>query len=124
MHNRFRSKLGESLFIHYNRNKSIHTKSAGVMLDVLFPYVAPAVKEALSKKGVKLASEMPVQLTPQAIKWADKIIVVADNVDPNVFPKEKTIIWKIKDTDQDNKEEIMDRLLKIESKVKDFIEHL
>ncbi len=85
-HNRFRSKVAEALFKKHNK---CNVKSAGIRLDLDRPYVAPIVKEVLLEYGVNRLDDTPKLIDSLLIRWANKIIIVADNVDSSIFPKEK-----------------------------------
>lgn len=123
-HNRFRSKVAEALFNKYNKNKGNEVKSAGAALDPLYHYVHENVVNALAEKGAKVVDEQSVQLDEHLIDWADKIILVADNVNPELFPKEKLEIWKIADCEQHDIGPIKDRVEKIDKKVKELVRRL
>ena len=58
------------------------------------------------------------------IKWADRIIIVADNVDKKIFDRENVFQWKIADISQSDIEGIRERVEKIEKKVKELIKKL
>jgi protein-tyrosine-phosphatase len=120
-HNRFRSKVSEALFKHFNKNRKNKVRSAGAHLDMSNLHVAPAVELALKQKGIRIKNKHSRALTRSMIKWADKIIVVADDVSPRQFPKEKTIVWKISDTSQSNLPGIKKRINKIEKKIKNLL---
>jgi protein-tyrosine-phosphatase len=120
-HNRFRSKVAEALFKKYAPKYNV--KSAGIELDVGFPYVASAVKKVLKEYGVKRVEDKPQLINPKIIKWADKIIVIADDVALDKFPEDKTEVWPIQDCHQDDEEgirvrvkDIYDRVRKITSR--------
>lgn len=123
-HNRFRSKVGEALFNKYNKNKKNEAKSAGARLDPIYPYVDKNVVMVLDENGAKVENEQAVQLNEELIDWADKIILVADNVNREIFPKDKLEVWKIADCGQEDVESIRDRVKKIDRKVKDLIKKL
>jgi len=122
-HNRFRSKVAEALFKKL-AGGSVEVKSAGVRLDLMRPYVAENAKKVLREKGVDGADDTPREINDLDIRWADRIIVVANNVSPEIFPKEKTEVWETEDTDQDNLEMIRKIVDKIEIKVKDLVKRL
>ena len=122
-HNRFRSKVAEALFKKL-AGGSVEVKSAGVRLDLMRLYVAENVKKALRDKGIDLVDGVPRDINDFDIKWADRIVIVADNVDPEIFPKEKTEVWETEDTDQGNLEMIRKIVDKIEIKVKDLVKRL
>ena len=121
-HNRFRSKAAEVLFNFYNQNKKNKAKSAGIHLDVM--NVAENVHRVLREKGIENVDNLPRAVDKKLIKWADKIIIVADNVSAEGFPMGKTETWEISDCDQGDLEGIRERVEKIELKVKDLLERL
>jgi protein-tyrosine-phosphatase len=119
-HNRFRSKVAEVIFNKLKR-KEDECKSCGIVIDFLRQCVAENVKLALKEKGYNIEAEKARQLNDYDLRWADKIIIVADNVSPDLFPGEKTIVWKIKDADEKEAEKIKEIVEKIETKVKGLI---
>ncbi|MBS3091407.1 hypothetical protein J4217_03100 [Candidatus Pacearchaeota archaeon] len=123
-HNRFRSKVAEAFFVNYNKNKENHVKSAGVMLDMLNMYVSPNVIKVLEEKGARVVNEKAQEVNEHLIKWADRIIIVADNVDKKIFDRENVFQWKIADISQSDIEGIRERVEKIEKKVKELIKKL
>ena len=101
-HNRFRSKVAEAFFLHYNKNKKINVKSAGVSLDMMRPFVAQSVHDEMRKRGVKIYDDRAHSVNPEVLKWANRIVIVADNVLFDGFSKNKIEVWKIKDTSQED----------------------
>jgi len=122
-HNRFRSKVAEALFLKYCKNKNIHVKSCGISVDELRSYVADSVKKILKEDyGVGIVDEVSKRITEDDIKWADKIIIVADNVLlSGVFPLDKTEIWKISDASELDVESIKKSVKEIDKKVKELV---
>src|SRR3989338_5416652 len=123
-HNRFRSKVAEALFLKLNKSKKVEVKGAGVALYVLNQYIAPNVLEVLREKGINKIDEQSHPITDEGVEWADKIIVVADNIQHELLPEEKTEYWKISDCAQDDLEGIRERVEQIEVKVKELIKKL
>ncbi|MEK6896123.1 MAG: hypothetical protein AABX12_01545 [Nanoarchaeota archaeon] len=111
-HNRFRSKVAEALF--RKQVSSGEVKSAGINLDL--PYVAPLVKKVLREQGLE-ADNTPRMITPELIDWADKIIIVADNVDAALFPESKVERWAVTDCNQDDEDGIRLRVRDIDKRV-------
>jgi len=103
-YNRFRSKIAEACFNKINKNKKIKVKSAGIIQG--FP-VNPNVISIAKEFGLKI-NPHPHGISSKLLKWQDKIIVVADDVPIQILNKYKKeiIVWKIKDTKEDNKEAI------------------
>ncbi len=119
-HNRFRSKVAEALFKKYNTGKN-EVRSAGALIDHLYRYPSKAVIEAVRGKGGIINEEKSRQLDDHLINWADKIILVADNVSRDAFPKKKVVVWKVSDCSQNDEEAIRRRIEIIDNKVKKLI---
>ena len=122
-HNRFRSKVAEALFNKYSLGQH-QAKSAGVVLDSLFPYVAESVKRVLGERGVSMVVDAPTLISPSLISWAEKIIVVADNVGLSAFPRDRTERWSVADCDQDDVPAIELRVRDIDGRVRDLLKTL
>ena len=120
-HNRFRSKVAEALFKEYNKNKKIKADSAGVDLDYIL--VAKNVIKALNKFGVKKVNRHPKKINQRLIDKSDLIVIVANNINRNIFKKykKKIIVWKISDTKQSDYEGILKRTKLIEKRIKKLI---
>lgn len=122
-HNRFRSKVAEAFFNYYdNGNNEIKTR--GVHLDELRPFVADIVKKVLKEKGIFVKDETPRLIDDKAIKWADKIIIVADNVVLDGFPREKVEVWKIRDAHEADVRDVRRAIEQIEKMVRKLVEEL
>ena len=112
-YNRFRSRIAEAYFKKINKNRDIKVKSAGLMKG-----------QPLSKFTVKIAKNIGLNikgkvqgLSSELMVWQNITVVVADDVPPQVFNKnkkygKKVIIWKIKDAKY-RKEGEVKRLVKI-----------
>ncbi len=115
-YNRFRSRVAKAYFDKINKNKNIKTKSAGLIKGDL-----------VAGKGVKVARKLgldirgkPQGLTGKLLKWQDLTVVVADDVPPQVFDKnkkfrKKVMVWKIKDVDRErgrNDEKVIREIIK------------
>lgn len=123
-YNRFRSKLAEAFFKKINKNKSIKVKSAGLFIG---SPVSNEIKKAALKFGLIIKGK-PRAISSALLRWQDMIVVVADDVPPNIFGnkeyKKKTLCWKISDTDS-HKEEIMIKVIKqIKNKVENLVKEL
>ena len=92
-------------------------------LDVLRPFVAENVKKVLAEKGVFIENELPILISKQAIDWADKIIIAADNVYSGYFPLNKTETWRISDCDESDIVGIKREIEKIEKDILKFIKN-
>jgi len=121
MANRFRSKSAEALFNKYNKNKDIEVKSAGVQIDILNPFVAQNVINDLKERGAKVVSEKPQSVNDALIKWADKIIITADNVNPDIFPEEKREVWLVGDASEYDPIGIKRGIDDIEKRIKELV---
>ncbi len=97
-YNRFRSRIALAYFNKINKNKNIKAKSVGLIKgQPLSPFTIGIAKEfGLDIKG-------KVQgLSSKLMAWQNLTVVVANDVPPQVFDKnkkygKKVIIWDIKD---------------------------
>jgi len=123
-HNRFRSKVAEAFFKKYNKNNKIKAKSCGIGLDYI--PVAENVIKVLKIFGVKRVNRHPEKINNELINKSDLIVIVANNINKNIFKKykKKIIVWKISDTSQDNYPGILRRTRIIKKKVKSLIKSL
>jgi len=108
-YNRFRSRIAKAYFDKINKNKLIKTKSAGLIKGS--PLNPKTVK--LIKKEFGLNINGSTQgLTSPLLVWQNITVIVADNVPPKVFDRnkkfnKKVIVFKIKDIlNDDNKSKI------------------
>ena len=122
-HNRFRSKVAEALFIKFSKGK-FEVKSAGLRKDLMHNYIAKSVHDALIDKKVKVKDERAREIDEKLIEWADRIVVVADNVPLEIFPREKTEVWKIIDCSEYDIDCVNRTVGEIEEKVKEFTKRL
>jgi len=97
-YNVFRSKVAEAYFKKINKNKNIKVKSAGIISGCIRgKNTTASVKEfGLSLKGNSKG------LNINLLKWADIIIIVADDVPREIFKynnayPRRVILWKLKD---------------------------
>src|SRR3989344_3214043 len=144
-HNRFRSKVSDSIFKKLNKGEN-EARSAGVVLDLLHPYIENIVKKIMKEKEYEIKGT-PRQINNFDLKWADKIIIMADDVSldllKNFIRKIKASksqdfdgaqkskqtekisdIWKIEDCDASDEENIWKIIKKIEKRVKKLINSL
>jgi len=124
-HNRFRSKVAEAIFKKINKKDEV--KSAGLHLDLMRLYVSENVKKALKKRGIFEIDEKARQINDYDLRWADRIVIVANNVDDNLFTgktKAKVEKWKIEDADESEKEKIEKIVQEIEKRVKKLAKEL
>jgi protein-tyrosine-phosphatase len=122
--NRFRSKSAEALFNKYNKDKNNLVKSAGVRLDPIRPFMAKEVIDELMKKGAKPNMESAQPVNDALINWADRIIVVASNVDPSMFPKSKVEYWPVQDASEHELTLVKKSIDDIDSRVKAFVKDM
>jgi protein-tyrosine-phosphatase len=123
-YNRFRSRVAEALFNHYNKNKNIIAKSAGTTVtEPGFPLLNGA-QEVLGR--LKIAVNMgqgAQEINDHLIDWADRIYVVADDVSMNELPKSKTQQIDIPDA-WSNDNETLRTVKKIEVYIKKVVREL
>ncbi len=124
-HNRFRSKVAEGFFKKYNRNKFYEGYSAG-LLPGEYPLDGAQIKIA-KNFGINLKGK-PKPATMDLLKKIDIVVIVADNVPPEVLSNKKygreEIVWKIRDVYTNNYDDIKKTISQIEKKVIEFIENL
>ncbi len=124
-YNRYRSKIAEALFKKYNKNKGIKVKSAGIQTDFLNPYVAESVKKEMEERGANITESYSIPINNVLVKWADKVIIVADDVENDNFPEEKIFErWEIEDASQYDEKAIEKGANQIEAKVLKLIKRL
>ena len=122
-YNRFRSKVAEAIFNKLNEKKESKARSRGIILDKERDYVEKNVIVLLKEKGYGIKNTKPLRICERAIEWADKIIVVADNVEYD-FGNKEIEVWKVQDCNANEKEKIKKIIEQIESKVKILIKSL
>lgn len=123
-----RSQIAEELFNsqetdHIGLSAGTHAeKYKGKKLDT----VAPLVVEILKEKNIDVSKKIPLQLTSEMVKFADKIIVMADKKDmpPFLAESDKLVFWDIEDGGGRDYEFHMLMRAQIERRVKDFIASL
>lgn len=123
-YNRFRSKVAEAFFNRYNKRKNVQTQSAGILVDEIRPFPADRVIKAMESLHAPITNIPSRKITDEMIKWADKIIIAADNVSPDYFPPEKTIVWEIKDASENNIRATKKSIESIRKKVRYFVSSL
>ena len=125
-YNRFRSKIAEYVFNKNNLNRKIKARGAGVIAGY-YPLDNVEVKAA-EELGFELKGR-PQELTRELIKWADKVVIVADDVPSWIFEDNKNFKgklerWNVPDLHNHSKERAKEIILEIEKKVRDFIKTL
>ncbi len=120
-YNAFRSRVAEEYFKKINKNSKIDAISRGIIIggdsDQLQKDIAKDILDAdISKRS-------PFPLNVNDLKESDLIIVVADDIPKIIFNyqllpiREKVVIWKIKDEQKGNKENIKKIVLTIKKRV-------
>lgn len=78
------------------------------------------LKQVAREFDLDINSE-PKSVSEQLLNWADKVIIVADDVPKEIFKKyssrNKIIVWKIKDSGSEDIESIRKTVKDIKSKV-------
>src|SRR3989344_3011680 len=103
-YNRFRSRVAEAYFNKINKNKNIKVKSAGLIKG---GPVNPNTVKIAKKFGLNIKGNTQ-GLSLKILQWQNMIVIVADNVPPSIFDRnkvygKKVIVWKIKDAKDSNK---------------------
>ena len=110
-YNRFRSKVAEVYFKKINKNKNIKIKSAGIIK------INKSLDSLEKKRNIYLLKKFGFKLKARTknvsvdlLLWADKIIIVADDVPKRLFDskkwKNKLEFWKVADENADKKPNI------------------
>ena len=99
-------------------------RSAGILLDLTRRYVAKNVLEVLKEYGIDSIDEVSREITEQDLIWADKIIIVANNIDKDIFKDKDVEIWKIEDCSENDIDKIREIVKKIDKMVKELNEYL
>ena len=104
-YNRFRSRIAETYFKKINKTKKIKIKSAGIIIG---SPISEEQKSVGRKFGLTIKGQIQ-GLSSKLLKWQNLIIIVADDVPPQLFRGNKMygkelIIWKIKDTKKGDKQ--------------------
>ena len=110
-YNRFRSKVAEKYFERVNKNPRIKIKTAGIIEVNRSLDVAEKKRNIYLKKTFGFVLEAKsVSINVRSLLWADKIIVVADDVPKKLFDskkwKDKVEVWKVQDEEADDKRNI------------------
>jgi len=134
-HNLFRSQVAKTFFNRHNKNKKYSGEGAGVIKwdkKDLVSNMGFRTERKISKEyGINLKGDSR-GLSSSVLKKIDILVVVADNVHPSIFKKDrafngKLIVWKIadvKDNDK-NKEKIAHKTINfIENKIKGLVKNL
>ena len=124
-YNRFRSVLAEGFFNKYNTNRSFKAKSAGVIHGMS----ASEAVAALAKKLRITIKKVSESTTSHLLMWEHILVIVADDVPPELFKEnkaygKKTIVWNIPDAETEEEHDLMPIANLIEKKVKELVEEL
>ena len=125
-HNRFRSKVAETMFNYLTKSKNLKAESAGLVMDDAHPYVEPIVLKLVNKRGYEMKNSLPRQLDRRILGKFDLLIIVANNINPVFFHdfKRKIFHWKISDCDCSDAKCIKKSIDEIEVNVKKLIKDL
>jgi protein-tyrosine-phosphatase len=122
--------VAEALFRHNYKGESVKTKSAGLAVDIMHPYIGRNVALVLRGKGVSMRDDGAKKIDDFILKWADKIVIVADNVSPDMFrgkvfiAGKPVIFWDISDVSENDVNGITRRVNEIERRVLEMIKGL
>ncbi len=124
-YNRFRSKSAEAIFNKLNKNKSVTSKSAGLIRG---SNITKEILDSCKELGYNIKGK-PQGVSTDLLKWQDTIIVVANDVPASLFKNnkkygKKLIVWKIPDTNSNNKTAMKKIITQIESRIIKLIEKL
>lgn len=118
-YNRFRSRIAEAFLKKFS--KRFNVRSAGLIKG-----------NPVDKNQVKIAHGFGINirgktkgLNVNLLRWADIIIIVADDIPPTIFDKRDRIKikqWKIKDAKVKDNEKIEKAIKNIKRKVEIFID--
>ncbi len=123
-HNVFRSKVAEAYFKKLNK-KNCESKSAGIITSK----TSNPIQRNVSKRIGIIIKGPSRNASTELLKWADLIILVANDVSPYLFNYDKRhetklIVWKISDVLNNNEQDIEKAIKSIRKKVKSLIKTL
>lgn len=126
-HNRFRSKVAEALFRHHYKGDNVSTKSAGLIASLMHPYIPRNVVQILKRRGISIRDDGARRIEPFLLKWADNIIIVANDLEISMFKDrdfihgKKVFVWPITDCSENDMRGIEWRINEIEKNVIDLV---
>ncbi|MDO8622834.1 MAG: hypothetical protein Q7R52_01190 [archaeon] len=150
-HNRFRSKVAETIFNSLTKSKNLKSESAGLIMDDAHPYIEPIVLKLVNEKGYEMKNRLPRQLDRRLLGKFDLLIITANDVNPTFFHdvqninfgspknpknkiknktpgffgfKKKIFHWKILDCDCSDSRCIKKSIDEIEVHIKELIKDL
>jgi len=120
-YNVFRSRVAEFYFNKINKNKNVRAKSAGIIAGGV---MGEKQRATVGKKGLILEGKSK-GLNTKILNWQNITIIVADDVPPIIFNKnkkygKKTIVWKINDTKVKEGKDIPAIMRRIKKKVEEL----
>ena len=106
-YNRFRSRIAKEYFDKINKNKNIKTKSVGLIKGN--PLNKNTVNFVKKKFNLDIRGKTN-GLTSLVMAWQNITVIVANDVSPQAFNKnkrygKKVIVWRIKDSKGKNDKE-------------------
>ena len=124
-YNVFRSRVAEYYFNKINKNKNVKAKSAGIIAGGA---MSEKQRAAVEKAGLILEGKSK-GLNTKILNWQNTTIIVADDVPPLIFNKNKkygkrTIVWKISDTKVKEGKDIPIIINQIKKKVEELNKNL
>jgi protein-tyrosine-phosphatase len=124
-HNRFRSRIANSYFNKKNKIKNNSSRGVGIFSD--YNSLDSDEFRICKELGIDISGKIE-QITKGAVEWADKVIIVADDVDKNQIPgdKSKIEVWAVKDVDDtiNNKEAIKETVREITKRVDNLLKEI
>jgi protein-tyrosine-phosphatase len=120
-HNKTRSKVAEAFFKKLNKNKKHEVKSAGIIKG---RSISDKEVEYFKKYKLKINHE-PQSLSTNLVRWADLIIIVANDVPKSLFRTGKKIkMWRISDATVEEGGKMETLISKIELRIKKLMEEI
>jgi len=99
-YNRFRSKVAEAYFKKVNKDSNVVVKGAGLIPNYT---IDEEIFNSTRESGLEISRE-PLGVDYNLVLWADKIIIVANNIPISIFDEivkpgdgKEIIHWKIED---------------------------
>lgn len=106
-YNRFRSRVAEAYFKKINKNKKIKARSAGVIKGN--PVNRETAKLMKEEFGLNIMGKTN-GLSDKILEWQDMVVIMADDVPPSIFNKnkkygKKVVVLSVKDVLESSKEQ-------------------
>ena len=123
-YNRFRSRIAKAYFDKINKNKNWRAKSAGLIKGLSVGGRGKKIAKTKYKLDIKGTTQ---GLSSPIMVWQNLTVIVADDVPPQVFNKnkkygKKVIVWRIKDANKEkgrSYEQVIEEVIKkVDSLVK------